>query len=158
MSPLVLHLPHASRTIPQDVRSSLLPDDQTIGRELLLLTDAWTDEIVAEFHPEAERVIFPVSRLVVDPERFPDDADEPMAARGMGAGSCTVPEFSHGLQEFRPRENAEKIGDFSTCSSASSSRSRFSTAAISQSCRGWASIKITRSSANLAYSTPVYLP
>lgn len=85
MSPLVLHIPHASRTIPQDVRSLLLPDGDTIGRELLLLTDAWTDEIVAEFDPEAERVLFPVSRLVVDPEQFPHDADEPMAAHGMGA-------------------------------------------------------------------------
>jgi hypothetical protein len=34
---------------------------------------------------EAARVIFPVSRLVVDPERFRNDADEPMVARGMGA-------------------------------------------------------------------------
>jgi N-formylglutamate amidohydrolase len=30
-------------------------------------------------------VVFPVSRLVCDVERFPDDADEPMALRGMGA-------------------------------------------------------------------------
>jgi N-formylglutamate deformylase len=29
-------------------------------------------------------VIIPVSRLVCDVERFPSDADEPMAARGMG--------------------------------------------------------------------------
>jgi N-formylglutamate deformylase len=48
------------------------------------MTDAWTDEIVARIAFDATRVIFPVSRLVVDPERFPDDADEPMAARGIG--------------------------------------------------------------------------
>jgi N-formylglutamate amidohydrolase len=29
--------------------------------------------------------VFPVSRLLCDVERFPEDADEPMAARGMGA-------------------------------------------------------------------------
>jgi len=85
MSFMVLHIPHASRTIPDDVRASFLPDDTAIERELLALTDAFTDEIVADFHSEAERVIFPVSRLVVDPERFPDDANEPMAAHGMGA-------------------------------------------------------------------------
>jgi N-formylglutamate amidohydrolase len=71
--------------IPEIARSSFLPDDTTIERELLLMTDAWTDEIVENFRPEAERIIFPVSRLVVDPERFRDDSDEPMAAKGMGA-------------------------------------------------------------------------
>jgi N-formylglutamate deformylase len=34
---------------------------------------------------EAGRVIFPLSRLVCDVERFPSDEDEPMAKRGMGA-------------------------------------------------------------------------
>jgi N-formylglutamate amidohydrolase len=85
MSPIVLHIPHASRTIPDDVRSTFVPDTATIEHELLIMTDAWTDEIVAEFRPEAARVTFPVSRLVVDPERFRNDDDEPMAARGMGA-------------------------------------------------------------------------
>ncbi len=85
MSPIVLHIPHASRMIPEHARSSFLPDNAAIERELLLMTDAWTDEIVKNFRPEAERVIFPVSRLVVDPERFRDDNDEAMAAKGMGA-------------------------------------------------------------------------
>jgi N-formylglutamate deformylase len=71
--------------IPEDVRSTFLPGDAVIARELLVMTDHFTDEIVAGFRAKVDRVIFGVSRLVVDPERFPDDADEPMAARGMGA-------------------------------------------------------------------------
>jgi N-formylglutamate deformylase len=85
MSPIILHIPHASRKIPEDMRSTFLADDAAIERELLVMTDHLTDEIVAGFRADVERVIFGVSRLVVDPERFPDDPDEPMAARGMGA-------------------------------------------------------------------------
>ncbi len=40
---------------------------------------AWTDEIVAEFRSEAERVIVLVSRLAVDAQRLPDDD----ASRGL---------------------------------------------------------------------------
>ena len=47
MSPIVLHIPHASKEIPKGVRSTFLPSDEKIERELLLMTDAWTDEIVA---------------------------------------------------------------------------------------------------------------
>ncbi len=85
MSPIVLHIPHASRKIPEYVRSTFLPDDAATERELLVMTDHLTDEIVGGFRAEVDRVIFGVSRLVVNPERFPDDADEPMAGRGMGA-------------------------------------------------------------------------
>jgi N-formylglutamate amidohydrolase len=85
MSSIVLHIPHASRKIPEDVQLTFRPDEAAIERELLVMTDHFTDEIVAGFRAEVERVIFGVSRLVVDPERFPDDANEPMAARGMGA-------------------------------------------------------------------------
>ena len=46
------------------------------------MTDRYTDELFAL--PGVSTVRFPVSRLVVDPERFVDDDAEPMAARGMG--------------------------------------------------------------------------
>jgi N-formylglutamate amidohydrolase len=49
------------------------------------MTDAFTDELFAPTSFEAARVVFPVSRMVCDVERFPDGADEPMALRGMGA-------------------------------------------------------------------------
>jgi N-formylglutamate deformylase len=48
------------------------------------MTDAYTDELFPVTAVEAGRVIFPLSRLVCDVERFPSDDDEPMAARGMG--------------------------------------------------------------------------
>ena len=49
------------------------------------MTDHLTGRLFG-LDPADERVIrSPVSRLVVDVERFPEDRDEPMAARGMGA-------------------------------------------------------------------------
>ena len=59
--------------------------DDALKRELLRLTDRYTDELFSLDDMTAIPVVFEVSRLVVDPERFPDDAREPMAARGMGA-------------------------------------------------------------------------
>jgi hypothetical protein len=68
------------------------------------MTDHFTDEMVAGFRAEVERVIFGVSRLVVDPERFADDADEPMAARGMGATMSTVsPQCRYRMNPIRIR-------------------------------------------------------
>ena len=81
----VVHIPHSSTVIPEDVRRTLLPSDAELEQELLRLTDRFTDELFAVDPELAVPVVFGVSRLVVDPERFADDASEPMAARGMGA-------------------------------------------------------------------------
>ena len=59
-------------------------DDSALDQELLRMTDAYTDELFPLTPFEAGRVVFPVSRLVCDVERFPSDEAEPMAARGMG--------------------------------------------------------------------------
>jgi N-formylglutamate deformylase len=80
----VIHLPHASMIIPPTVRPQLLLSDEELAFELLRMTDHLTDDLVATALPSAQRVYFPVSRLVVDPERFCSDADEPMARLGMG--------------------------------------------------------------------------
>jgi hypothetical protein len=48
------------------------------------MTDHFTQALVCAGVDERRVVRAPVSRLVVDVERFPRDADEPMAARGMG--------------------------------------------------------------------------
>lgn len=48
------------------------------------MTDHFTDRLFAFEGEGVSTVRFPISRLVVDPERFEDDALEPMAARGQG--------------------------------------------------------------------------
>jgi N-formylglutamate amidohydrolase len=81
----VLHIPHSSRLILADDRARLAISDAELNAELLRMTDAYTAELFPPTIHEAERIVFPVSRIVCDVERFPDDAAEPMAARGMGA-------------------------------------------------------------------------
>lgn len=87
-SPVLLHVPHSSRTVPPEVRRGLLLDDAALARELDLLTDAHTAELAAlatALAPHTPwRFVNGLSRLVVDPERFPDDREE-MSAAGMGA-------------------------------------------------------------------------
>jgi N-formylglutamate amidohydrolase len=81
-SPVVAHIPHASAVVPHADRAHILLDDSALDAELLRMTDAYTDQLFAG--NAGADVIFLVSRLVVDAERFPDDAQEPMAAGGMG--------------------------------------------------------------------------
>lgn len=80
----VLHIPHSSQRVPAEERQAIILDDAALDIELLRMTDAYTDELFPMTPAEARRVVFPVSRLVCDVERFPSDAEEPMAARGMG--------------------------------------------------------------------------
>jgi N-formylglutamate deformylase len=80
----VIHIPHASTRIPSDLRPPIVLDEAALAHELLVMTDRYTDELFEVSGALARTIAFPVSRLVVDPERFPDDADEPMAQKGMG--------------------------------------------------------------------------
>ena len=81
---VVLHIPHSSRRVPAEERQAILVDNTELNDELLRMTDAYTDELFPITPVEAGRVIFPLSRLICDVERFPSDENEPMAARGMG--------------------------------------------------------------------------
>jgi N-formylglutamate deformylase len=87
-SPVVLHVPHASRELTATARDGILLDDAQLAEELDNLTDLHSDVVAAVAADTAARRpwIFENrwSRLVVDPERFPDDREEMLAA-GMGA-------------------------------------------------------------------------
>ncbi|MGW0553892.1 N-formylglutamate amidohydrolase [Streptomyces sp. NPDC002926] len=87
-SQVILHVPHSSRAIPTDVRGGIVLDDRALELELDHITDSHTAEI-ASAAVEAARIapwrfVNGLSRLVIDPERFPDEREE-MLAVGMGA-------------------------------------------------------------------------
>ena len=81
---MIIHVPHASTLIPAETRDQFILTDSELQMELDRLTDHFTDQLFAIDHPDVMTLQFPVSRFVVDPERFSNDNEEPMAARGQG--------------------------------------------------------------------------
>lgn len=79
---MILHIPHSSDIIPGHLRDQIVLSDDDLAAELLRMTDAFTSELFT--YPKATAVRFPISRLLVDVERFPDDIREPMSKVGMG--------------------------------------------------------------------------
>ena len=94
---IILHVPHSSTWIPRTIdRSSI----SNLDENLRFMTDWYTDEL---FDLPVPKLVFPVSRLVCDVERFRDDSMEEMSRRGMGV--C----YTHGydgkpLRQFGAKE------------------------------------------------------
>lgn len=88
LTPVIVHVPHSSRVIGAVERARLAVTDAQLIAELDEITDTGTD-VIAELACD-QAVQRPwmfrndLSRLVVDPERFPD-AREELAAVGRGA-------------------------------------------------------------------------
>ncbi len=84
-SNLIFHVPHSSTIIPESYLAHFSLDDDQLLEEVRRMTDWHTAELFGSaIETLGSSVEFPVSRLLVDPERFPDDAQECMAAVGMG--------------------------------------------------------------------------
>ncbi len=83
MQKVILNIPHSSTVIPKwAVNDIIIPD-----REIDLLVDFMTDKDVDKlwaFVPVENKQVASVSRLVVDTERYRNDADEAMSLKGMG--------------------------------------------------------------------------
>jgi predicted N-formylglutamate amidohydrolase len=84
-----LHVPHAATVIPGPMRERILLDDDALAAELAAMTDAHTDLLAERIRdrvsgPKPWTFVNRLSRLVVDPERFPDER-EVMNTVGMGA-------------------------------------------------------------------------
>jgi N-formylglutamate amidohydrolase len=86
VSPGVIHVPHSSRLIPPGIRADLMLTDEELADELDEATDTATDEIalaaLAHVRLRPTIVINHLSRLVIDPERFPDGDSAESFGRG----------------------------------------------------------------------------
>ena len=100
----ILHIPHASTVIPEDYLKHFLVTSEELNEEILKMTDHYTDQLF-EFGDTAQKTLkFPVSRLLVDPERFVSDSEEVMSEVGMG---CIYEKTHNG----KPLKHASKIRD-----------------------------------------------
>ncbi|MCP1386909.1 N-formylglutamate amidohydrolase [Corynebacterium sp. TA-R-1] len=86
--PVILHVPHASRHIPEEVAAEFVATPEQVEVELDRVTDTGTDtlaEAAREFAGgRAWSVVSGISRLVADPGRFYNQRDS-MDASGRGA-------------------------------------------------------------------------
>jgi N-formylglutamate amidohydrolase len=106
MTPLLLHIPHDATAIPPDEGRDFLLSEAELRAESLRLTDAHTAALYAEGLPPEDFVRAEVSRLVVDVERFADDAQEPCARVGMGATYVRTAD-GRPLRALTPERRAE---------------------------------------------------
>jgi N-formylglutamate amidohydrolase len=82
---VILHIPHDAVCVPESVRDQCILTNDQLEQELVRITDHCTLALFAGGVPPSQVVRAAVSRLVVDVERFEDDALEKMAGKGMGA-------------------------------------------------------------------------
>ena len=101
---IVLHIPHASKHIPNEYIKYFNLSKKDLEIELLKMTDHFTDELFNISDPKIHQIKFLISRLLVDVERFELDELEPMSKVGMG---CIYEKSNDG----KTLKNVETIKD-----------------------------------------------
>ncbi len=81
MNNILIHIPHSSYVIPDEYKDLFYLVDNELLQEQIKMSDSYTDEL---FDVEGiQKLIFPISRLVCDVERFRNEEDEEMSKQGM---------------------------------------------------------------------------
>lgn len=78
VSPVIFHAPHGSTNIPAGLRHTLLLNDAALAAELYAMTDHNTDQLagLSAETTDASLIRSDLSRLIVDIEKFPGEAEE----------------------------------------------------------------------------------
>lgn len=83
---ILAHVPHSSTAMPGMLRWTVNLDDDELAKELLRVTDHFTDDIFDSLtYVGGVMFVNRLTRLVIDPERFRNDEDEVMSKQGAGA-------------------------------------------------------------------------
>ena len=80
--PIAAHIPHSGTDVPDALGDQFLPWQGALWREIAMVTDWYTDELFGI--PGIAVTRTPISRVVVDLERYADVKLEKNAAYGMG--------------------------------------------------------------------------
>ena len=81
----IFHIPHSSKHIPPKYLQEFSLTLDALETEKVKMTDSFTDELFVEcLEANDVDLVFPVSRLLVDVERFSEDQYEAMSEIGMG--------------------------------------------------------------------------
>ena len=81
---IILHIPHSSKYIPNKYLKFFTLSKHELQIELLKMTDHYTDDLFDVSNSNIYQLKFPLSRLLVDVERFERDELEIMSKVGMG--------------------------------------------------------------------------
>lgn len=99
---MILHIPHSStQTLDYELNNK--------KREILRMTDWYTDDLYD--YQDATKVVFGLSRLICDVERFEDDDQEAMSRFGMGV--CYVTDTQgNALRSVSDEERKQIIREY----------------------------------------------
>ena len=78
----IVHVPHASTFIAIEVMDQFLLSPNELAEEAMTSADLYTDILAKAAWPNAQILTAAVSRVVIDVERYSNDAEEIMAKYG----------------------------------------------------------------------------
>lgn len=78
---ILIHIPHSSFYIPKIYNDLFYLSIEELQQEQIKMTDSYTNELFDI--KNIQKIIFPVSRLICDVERFRNEQDEEMTKQGM---------------------------------------------------------------------------
>ena len=109
---MVIHVPHAATQLPDAYRAQFGIPDDALQAELHASADLHTDHLAQAVWPQADIVTARVSRVLLDVERYVDDAQEGMSRVGRSV-IYTHDRFGRSLKRsVSPQDRAHLLGRF----------------------------------------------